>query len=81
MISKKPAPALIRGGCRFSEKIMLQRKNIAPPRRGKPPAFLIVTGVAAAPYFIIVRMPKDASAERVNRIPAPTASSDDQRAG
>jgi hypothetical protein len=26
MIPKKPAPDLIRGGSRFSEKIMLQRK-------------------------------------------------------
>jgi hypothetical protein len=29
MIPKKHAPDLIRGGCRFSEKIMLQQKEQA----------------------------------------------------
>jgi hypothetical protein len=30
MIPKKPAPDLIRGGYRFSEKIMLQLKSMIP---------------------------------------------------
>jgi hypothetical protein len=37
MIRKKPAPDLIRGGSRFSEKIMLKQK----PERDTNPAKLI----------------------------------------
>jgi hypothetical protein len=32
MIPKKPAPDLIRGGHRFSEKIMLQQKSMIPKK-------------------------------------------------
>ncbi len=41
MIPKKPAPDLIRGGNRFSEKIMLQQKSMIPK---KPAPDLIRVG-------------------------------------
>jgi hypothetical protein len=50
MIPKKPAPDLIRGGRRFSEKIMLQR-SVIPLKTAKVPGplvracFLVVIGL------------------------------------